>query len=177
MVVFIIVIAIVIEIELIIYFMSLKRNQRREKLTLQSLHKLMEVRVLNRTLQNRVSTEVATQQECMQKFVRLEFLDSKPWLAYLYAVDECITIGRNRENKVYIREEKLSRMHCKIMEFNNTLYLQDMGATNGTKVKKGLFSKVVLQPQGAVTLNSGDIIYLGHYRMRVKVYYGRQIYE
>jgi len=172
-----IVVLVIVFIELIIVLLSLKKKNHRERLTCQNLYKLLEVRVLNRNLQNRISTEAAAQYEWQQMFVRLEFLDARPWLAYLYATDECITIGRSRENMVFIRDDLLSRMHCKIVAQNNVLYLQDMGTTNGTILKKGLFSKTVLASQEIKVLNSGDIIYVGHYRIRVKIYYGSQAYK
>lgn len=176
MVLFIALTAIYAAIELAICEIHLQRKRRREKMTLQSLYKLMEVRVLNRTLQNRISSEQAAGYEYQQLFIRIEFLDTKPWLANLFAMDECVTIGRSRENKISIRDDLLSRMHCKIMAQNNVLYLQDMGTTNGTKMRRGILRKVVLMPNDIVELRSGDVIYIGHYRMKISIYYGNEIY-
>ena len=167
--------ALYLVVELILFIVHRKRKKSRETQTLQSLYKLMELRVLNRTLQNRISSEWAAAEEYRQLFIRIELLDTKPWMACLFAMDECVTIGRSRENKICIRDDSLSRMHCKILMQNNTLYLQDMDTTNGTKIKRGWFRKVTLQPGNVVELHKGDIIYAGHYRMKIATYYGHQV--
>ena len=95
MVPFIVLTTVYLIVELIYFLVYRQRKKHREKMTIQSLYKLMEVRVLNRTLQNRISSEQAAEYEYQQFFVRLEFLDAKPWMACLFAMDECVTIGRN----------------------------------------------------------------------------------
>lgn len=176
MVPFIVLTAVYLIVELIYFLVYRKRKKHREKMTIQSLYKLMEVRVLNRTLQNRISSEQAAEYEYQQFFVRVECLDAKPWMACLFAMDECVTIGRSMENKVSVRDDLLSRMHCKLMVQNHTLYLQDMGTTNGTGIKRGILRKVMLQPHSLAEIQSGDVIYIGHYRMKIRFYYGYQIY-
>lgn len=174
MILFIILTAIYVEIILIFLLICLKNNRRRERLTLQSLYKLMEGRVLNRTLQNPISTQQAVAYEYQQLYLRVEFPDTKPWMAYLFSLEDCVTVGRSRENKISIQDARISRMHCKIGVQNGVLYLQDMGTANGTKIKRGLLYRITLQPQEAIELYSGDVIYLGRYRMKIRTYYGHQ---
>lgn len=172
---FIILTAIYLVIEILYCIISSKKDKNKEKKTLQSLYKLMEVRVLNRTLQNRISSGQAAEYEYQQWFVRVECVDAKPWLACMFALDEPITIGRSMENKISIRDDLLSRTHCKIVAQNGVMYLQDMGTTNGTKIKRGIFRKIVLMPNNVVELRDGDVLHIGHFRLKLRLYYGNQM--
>lgn len=160
--------------EIVICVIRLRKEKKQERDTLTSLRKFVEYEVLNMTLRNPVTNEQATDYVLGRAFLRIEFPESKSWIAYLFNLDECITIGRSRENKICIRDERLSRTHCKIYVTNGYMWLQDLGTANGTVLKKGLFRKVCLAPQETTSLEHGDVIVVGKHKMRVKIYYGHQ---
>lgn len=161
-------------VELILLGIHRHRWKKRRQQTLKSLYKLMEERVLTKTLQNHITSEQAAVSEYQSPFLRIEFPDTKPWLANVFALDESITIGRSRENKVSIRDAELSRLHCKIALVNQNLYLQDLGSANGTAIRHGLFRKTRLAGQQTELLRDGDLILLSNYRMKLTVFYGRE---
>lgn len=64
-----------------------------------------------------------------------------------------LTIGRNEDNDVRIKEPTVSGHHAKIYTFFNASYVEDQGSTNGTKVNGKIIKKH--------TLHSGDVITVG----------------
>lgn len=172
MILIIIILAIIAICELLIFIFWNKGKQKKNRLTKQSLYKLIEMRVLNRTLSAPISTEQAVQYEYQSPFLRIEFLDSKPWMARLFALDESISIGRSKDNMICIRGEKISRCHCRITLQDNGLFLQDLGTANGTKIRRGLFRKIVLAPNQMEEIFDGDKIIIESYRMRIAVING-----
>ncbi|CAD8066201.1 unnamed protein product [Paramecium sonneborni] len=68
-------------------------------------------------------------------------------MAYLFNINngnqkiqiqkEGITIGRNPDNSLVLKEDYVSRQHCKIFhkEINGYFYLQDLGSSSGTFVQ------------------------------------------
>ena len=89
-------------------------------------------------------------------------------------LDEWVTIGRNRENKVCIHDETFSRLHCKIGIINNVLILQDQGSVNGTGIYRGLLKKINVSGGQQEVLQSGDRIRIGDYQMKIKIIYGSE---
>ncbi len=69
------------------------------------------------------------------------------------------TIGRGKKNKLVIPEETVSLVHAKIVAFNKTAYIQDLGSTNGTIVN----GKKVHQH----ILHKGDTIAIGTYAFTI----------
>ncbi len=160
--------------ESILLFVSRRRTKARMKKTRKSLCKLMEERVLLRTLQSNITSDEAASAEYQSLFVRIEFPDTSPWLANVFALDECITIGRSRENKITIRDDGVSRLHCKIALINSALYLQDLGSANGTRIRRNCFREIILAGQEFCRLQDKDRIIIGNYRMRMRILYGYQ---
>lgn len=159
-----------------ILYLIVRRNNMalHEKQTITSLHKFMEYNVLNMTLKNPITSEQASAYEYQKTFLRVEFVHTKPWLAYLFDLSECVTIGRSRDNKISIRDEALSRLHCKIYMLDGNIYLQDLGASNGTVVRGKWLKKVRLTTQESMILENGDTIRIGSYKLKVKFYQGWQ---
>lgn len=158
--------------ELLILFLFSRRQKKRKKEIRKSLYKLMEERVLSKTLQNHITSEQAADMEYRSSFLEVEFLDTKPWMCCIFALDEAVTIGRSRENKISIRDDMLSRLHCKIVSINQQLYLQDMGTANGTRIRRGMWKTLKLAPQEIVPLEDKDKIIAGNYRMRILILHG-----
>lgn len=158
--------------ELLYWLLHFQKKKQKKNRIKKSLYKLMEQNVLGRTLRERISSEQAALEETQKLFLYVEFPDTKPLLGYVYSLDECVTIGRSRENKICIYDELLSRMHCKIRLQDGNLILQDMGTANGTGIRRGLFRKVNLRPGEQALLFSGNMIRLGGWKIRICTYYG-----
>lgn len=160
--------------ELIIFMVRKRKMKGRRDRILKTLYKMMENRVLSKTLCRNISRDQAAEEEFQSAFLCLEFPDTKPWLANIFSLDEAITIGRSRDNMVSIRDSRISRLHCKIAVVNGGLYLQDLGSANGTKIRHGFFHRKILSHHDTEKLQDGDVIVLGNYRMKIRIYYGSE---
>lgn len=169
---FLIVLGVVCLGEILIWCMHSREKRNRNQMTKRSLYKLMEESVLSNILITRTSREQIAASEYNKLFLKVEFLDTKPWLAGIFDLNKCITIGRSRENMICIHDDILSRLHCKIVYMNGTLFLQDLGTANGTCIKRGPFQKIRLAPQQIEPLFAKDVILVGNYRMRISILQG-----
>lgn len=161
-------------VELLMMIISIRNRKNKSKLLKKSLYQMIESRVLEQSLKYRVTSGQATLQEYSMPFLYMEFLNIKPQLNYLYSLDEWITIGRTKENKVCIHDGTFSRLHCKIGMIGNVLVLQDQCSANGEEIKRGLFKKLVVTGGGQEILQSGDCIKIGDYRMKIRIIYGSE---
>lgn len=64
-----------------------------------------------------------------------------------------VSLGREKENKVQIHDEKVSRYHCKIQTDGKEIFLTDLDSTNGTQLNG--------QRVHAAPIYCGDLISLG----------------
>jgi phosphoserine phosphatase RsbU/P len=77
----------------------------------------------------------------------------------LFSLDrERVTIGRSRENDLFLPDRWLSRRHAEIQQGSDGFYLVDLGSKNGTLVNRLL----VRDPH---RLRSGDVITLGEHAL------------
>lgn len=51
-----------------------------------------------------------------------------------YPIATEITIGRGKENHIYLDDVLVSRNHAIIQKINNSYFIKDLGSTNGTFV-------------------------------------------
>lgn len=170
--IWIILIALWAGLELILLLLYVRKRRAQKRKIIRSLYKLVEEQVLDRTLKERITSEQAALMEYQKPFLYVEFPDTRPLLMCLFSLDECVTIGRSRENKICIRDDMLSRFHCKISLVGGRLVLQDMMAVNGTKIRRRWFRKTELLPGQQEFLYPGDTICVGNYRMKIRIYYG-----
>ncbi len=77
--------------------------------------------------------------------------------AYKVAQREVI-IGRVDENDVVINHRSISRNHSKIIERDGVFTIIDLASSNGVRING--------EPFGTATLVNGDIIQLGHVKLR-----------
>lgn len=158
--------------ELVLLTVYLKARQKKNRMIKKNLYKMIEARVLEQALKYRITSAQAAMQEYEMPFLYMEFRNTKPQISYIFPLDEWITIGRNRENKVCIHDEMFSRLHCKIGMINQVLLLQDQGSANGTKICRGFLKKINVVGGQQEILQSGDLIKIGNYRMKLKIIYG-----
>lgn len=171
MIVMMIVIGVCLIGELCLFAMWQMNKRKKKNKVIKSLYKLMEERVLSATLRNRITSEQAAAMEYQNLFLQLEFKYAKPSLMYVFDLEESITIGRSRENKICIRDDTLSRMHCKIALINGNLYIQDLGTANGTVIKRGV-RKIYIPSQQSEIVEDGDLLMVGNYKIKIQFLYG-----
>ena len=160
--------------EILFFFIYMKNRQKKKKEIQKNLYKMIESRVLEQSLKYRIPSGQAAVHECGMPFLYMEFRNTKPQISYLFPLDEWVTIGRNRENKVCIHDETFSRLHCKIGIINNVLILQDQGSVNGTRIHRGIFKKFDVGGGRQEVLQSGDRIRIGDYQIKIKIIYGSE---
>jgi transcriptional regulator with GAF, ATPase, and Fis domain len=68
-----------------------------------------------------------------------------------------ITIGAMDDNDVIIRDETVSRYHCKIIQEDNAYVLLDLGSTNGTFVNKVRIREAYLRPGCTITCGKTNV--------------------
>lgn len=76
-------------------------------------------------------------------------------------------LGRNSEDAdVPIFGYSISRSHCKLVEEDRHVYVQDLNSTMGTMV-----DGVMLQPDEKVELVTGQILTIGEEKLKVEIHY------
>lgn len=159
-------------IELLLLISKLNRNKVKKNKMKKNLCKLIEDRVLDQSLKYCISSGQATLEETRMAFLYVEFLTTKPMMTYLFALDEWITIGRSKENKICIHNEQFSRLHCKIGYVKNNLILMDLGSANGVLIKRGFLKRIMVGRGEQTILESGDVIKIGQYKIKIQVIFG-----
>lgn len=162
-------------LEVITTIVSLNKQRSNKKLTLECLQKMVEYNVLNATLNHPIVSEQALAYEYNKLFLKVEFMDAKPYLAYLFDLSESVTVGRDRENKIIIRDDAVSRVHCKFYTMNGQVFVQDLNSSNGTTIRGKWFGKVKLQSNNMVSVVNGDKVVVGGYIMKIHILYGYQV--
>src|SRR2546426_5602830 len=77
-------------------------------------------------------------------------------------VREEITIGRQEKgNTIRLTERNVSRHHARLLRTNGSLYVEDLGSFNGTRVNG---EKI----QGKRAIREGDLIEIGDYDLAVQ---------
>jgi pSer/pThr/pTyr-binding forkhead associated (FHA) protein len=69
------------------------------------------------------------------------------------------TIGRGRNNTMSLPFDTISIIHAKIIAFNKTAFIQDLGSTNGTYVNGKRVDQQVLR--------KGDHVIVGNYEFTI----------
>ena len=89
---------------------------------------------------------------------------TKLWLKYtdqygetrrVAAAQEIFTVGRHSENDLCIPDQRLSREHIRIEQFNDSFYVSDSNSSNGTTLNGERLGE-------AVILKNGDWLNLGN---------------
>ena len=74
---------------------------------------------------------------------------------------ELITLGRAPSNRVVLEDHHVSGEHARIVSTGDRVILQDLRSTNGTSILRDGARIEVGADQGAVDLQTGDVIELG----------------
>jgi len=73
-----------------------------------------------------------------------------------------ISVGRARNNDIFIRDSSVSKLHCYFTIQGETLILQDAGSRNGTSVNSQALSE-----DATLSLKNGDNIMVGKIGFKV----------
>jgi response regulator RpfG family c-di-GMP phosphodiesterase/pSer/pThr/pTyr-binding forkhead associated (FHA) protein len=76
-----------------------------------------------------------------------------------YAIDQRLTIGRNRDNHIQIPHMRTSRFHAEIEAREDGLWIKDLNSTSGTFVNE--------EPVKERRLQHGDVLLVGNTRMQL----------
>ena len=79
-----------------------------------------------------------------------------------YDVDLPIVIGRGQKASFRIPHGQISRRHCELLDSKGSVFIRDLGSTNGTMVKG-----TMLPSKTKVPVRSGSVIQLGDLAFRV----------
>ncbi|MFV2059851.1 MAG: FHA domain-containing protein [Gammaproteobacteria bacterium] len=80
----------------------------------------------------------------------------------LRLVPGIITLGRAKDNKIKISEERVSKYHARIFTYFQASYIEDLESTNGTFVNGKRIGTHILHP--------GDEVMLGKYRIQIETH-------
>lgn len=78
-----------------------------------------------------------------------------------YHFSNYATIGRSSKCTVTIKDIKLSRIHCEIMEHEGDFIVIDLRSQNGTKVNGNLILESFLKDGDKITLGRADVVFKG----------------
>ena len=79
-----------------------------------------------------------------------------------YDVDLPVVIGRGQQASFRIPHGQISRRHCELLESKGSVFIRDLGSTNGTMVKG-----TMLPSKTKVPIRSGSVIRLGDLAFRI----------
>lgn len=72
-----------------------------------------------------------------------------------YVIDDKITLGRNKDNHIFLKDPFISKNHMIIVKDEGNYFLEDLNSANGTFVNQ---QKV----EDVVALKNGDVIEVGN---------------
>ena len=79
-----------------------------------------------------------------------------------YDVKLPIIVGRGQQASFRIPHGQISRRHCELLESNGSVFIRDLGSTNGTMVKG-----TMLPSKTKVPISPGSVVQLGDLAFRV----------
>jgi pSer/pThr/pTyr-binding forkhead associated (FHA) protein len=88
---------------------------------------------------------------------------SKGKKSRIYDVDLPVVIGRGQRASFRIPHGQISRRHCELLESKGSVFIRDLGSTNGTMVKG-----TMLPSKTKVPVPSGSVIKIGERAFRVQ---------
>jgi len=88
---------------------------------------------------------------------------SKGKKSRIYDVDLPVVIGRGQRASFRIPHGQISRRHCELLESKGSVFIRDLGSTNGTMVKG-----TMLPSKTKVPVPSGSVIKIGELAFRVQ---------
>ena len=117
---------------------------------------------LNYSLRNNLYGADDLKHSNFKQMIYLKTKYGKQKIKYVFNPENRIIIGRDKyESNIYVNNKTVSKKHCCIYLENGYVYLEDMNASNGTIVERGMFQKYRLISNNRIALNSKDKIVIG----------------
>jgi pSer/pThr/pTyr-binding forkhead associated (FHA) protein len=110
------------------------------------------------TIPVRTLSEVPSQQATSQAGARLVVLTSDLGGHEFALARASVVIGRTEENDIVINHRSISRHHAKIVREGDRYTIVDLQSANGVRVNNEDYERIELNP--------GDVIELGHVKLR-----------
>jgi hypothetical protein len=86
--------------------------------------------------------------------VRLRVIEPPEWRGQTYDLGEEVTLGRAPGCGVSVPDTTVSQLHARLFRRDGTVYIEDLGSTNGTFVNRARVS-------APVALKRGDRVQVG----------------
>lgn len=103
-----------------------------------------------------------------KRMISLEVVELKK--EYIFNLEKGIRIGRDKHNELCIKDETISKFHCKIQLLDGEVWIVDLGSSNHTIIKrKG--TRCILNQGERQKLNTKDKIILGELQFKVILFY------
>ena len=142
-----------------IFIVSSRRHE--ERMQYYSAAKaLVQSDILEYEIQNQATHKLAAPKA--RRIILYLRVHTRPPKKYVLDPQKGITFGRDSKTcDVLLNEATVSEHHCCIREENGQVWLTDLGSSNGTVLRKGLFRRVRLHGGQSVRVGSGDRLIVG----------------
>lgn len=105
--------------------------------------------------------------------IELKMLNAKKKDSYVFDPAKGVSIGRKKaegNNMICLNDISVSGNHCMIYGSGNNVYLQDMGSSNGSTVKRG-FRKYFVGNGNVMELRTKDKLFIGISEFKINIFY------
>lgn len=148
--------------------MQMKKNKELE----QAIHELMLENKLKQSIMNSFSQELSGYRGCNQYFIYCEIINTNPKLSYVFNADDEVVIGRSIERcQICIQDLAVSRMHCKVLFWQNAVYIQNISERNTITVRQGK-KQYVVNASETMQIFHNDIINIGCTQLQISLLQG-----
>lgn len=159
MIIIILLCAVALAAGIAIFVMSCRRHEERVQYY-SAAKALVQSDILEYEIQNHETHGIAAPKS--RRILLYLRVASKQAKKYVLDPQKGITFGRDTKTcDVLLNEAIVSEHHCRIQEKNGQVWLTDLGSSNGTILRKGLFHKVRLGSGQSVRVSSGDRLIVG----------------
>ncbi len=110
-----------------------KAQRKQNKQSNHAVTQLIPAALRKPAAENPQDAGTATGDDAPQQFVIVPVGDEAAGMQYPLNRKK-LTIGRGRDNDIRVREKCISRVHARIVQANNRVFIEDLGSTNGLKV-------------------------------------------
>ncbi|WP_167955910.1 FHA domain-containing protein [Anaerosporobacter faecicola] len=106
-----------------------------------------------------------------RQMLQLVTIQAKKKVNYIFSLEKIITFGRNpKTSDVCLKDPMVSGIHCTIFKNQQTVWIKDMGSSNGTIIKrKGNYC--VLGNEEAIELKNKDLLQIGEVTFRIELFF------
>ena len=159
----------VFAIGVVVYF-HLKKTEQQKYMA--AAGNILREDYLNYSLQNTINPQnLAEKPKSKKIMIYIKSKSDGSKLRYVFDPEKTVLFGRSStECNVFINNAAVSQKHCRIYVSDNAVWLQDVGSSNGTVVKRGFTKRYTLSGGYQIALESGDRICIGDCCFKVRLF-------